>query len=212
MSNYTKQINWSGKDALADSDPNKVISGDDFDTEFTAVQTAINSKADLNGSATEAFSCTTATAGTNTTQAATTAFVATAVGNITASFINNLVYPVGSIYASVDSTNPATTLGAGTWVRFAEGRTLVGVDSAQTEFDTVEETGGAKAHTLTESEMPSHTHQSGRGIQGGDLGNNNIFANNQSGTNVVTTTATGGNQPHNNLQPYVTVYYWKRTA
>ena len=42
MSNYTKQINWSGKDALPDSDPNKVISGDLFDTEFTAVQTALN--------------------------------------------------------------------------------------------------------------------------------------------------------------------------
>jgi hypothetical protein len=46
MSNYTKQISWSGKDALSDSDPEKVISGGDFDTEFSAVQTAINSKID----------------------------------------------------------------------------------------------------------------------------------------------------------------------
>jgi len=46
MSNYTKQISWSGKDALSDSDSEKVISGGDFDTEFSAVQTAINSKID----------------------------------------------------------------------------------------------------------------------------------------------------------------------
>ena len=49
MSNYTKQISWSGKDALSDSDSEKVISGGDFDTEFSAVQTAINSKIDTGG-------------------------------------------------------------------------------------------------------------------------------------------------------------------
>jgi hypothetical protein len=75
MSNYSIQNNWAGKDALADSDPNKVISGDLFDVEFTAVQTALNSKADLNGSASQEFSATTAAAGTDTTQVATTAFV-----------------------------------------------------------------------------------------------------------------------------------------
>ncbi len=77
MSNYTIAVNWSGKDSLSDSDPEKVISGSDFNTEFTTAQTAINTKADLNGSATESFSATTATAGTNTTQVATTAFVQT---------------------------------------------------------------------------------------------------------------------------------------
>jgi hypothetical protein len=77
MSNYTIAVAWSGKDNLADSDANKVISGGDFNTEFTAVQTAVNTKADLNGSASEAFSATTASASTNTTQVATTAFVDT---------------------------------------------------------------------------------------------------------------------------------------
>jgi hypothetical protein len=75
MSNYTIAVAWSGKDNLADSDANKVISGADFNTEFTAVQTAVNTKADINGSASEAFSATTASANTNTTQVATTAFV-----------------------------------------------------------------------------------------------------------------------------------------
>ena len=46
MSDYTIQVSWSGKDGLADSDPNKVISGSDFNTEFSAVQTAVNSKYD----------------------------------------------------------------------------------------------------------------------------------------------------------------------
>jgi len=82
MSNYTIAVAWAGKDALADSDAAKVISGADFNTEFTAVQTAVNTKADLNGSASEAFSATTASANTNTTQVATTAYVQTEIGNL----------------------------------------------------------------------------------------------------------------------------------
>jgi len=81
MSDYNLQVSWSGKDALSDSDADKVISGDDFNTEFTAVKTAVNSKADLNGSASEAFSATTATSGTNTTQVATTQYVQTELGD-----------------------------------------------------------------------------------------------------------------------------------
>ena len=77
MSNYTIAVDWSGKDALSDSDSAKVISGADFNTEFTTVQTAVNTKADVNGSATESFSAATATAATNTTQVATTAYVQT---------------------------------------------------------------------------------------------------------------------------------------
>mgnify|MGYP003646297572 CR=1 FL=1 len=75
MANYDLAVSWSGKDALADSSTAKVISGGDFHTEFTAVKAAVNTKADINGSASEAFSATTASAGTNTTQVATTAFV-----------------------------------------------------------------------------------------------------------------------------------------
>ena len=81
MSNYTIQVGWSGKDALSDSDPAKVISGDDFNTEFSAVQTAINTKANLNGNAGESFSATTAVSGTDTTQVATTAFVTTSTAS-----------------------------------------------------------------------------------------------------------------------------------
>tara|TARA_R110000823_G_scaffold226354_1_gene354048 strand:+ start:747 stop:1085 length:339 start_codon:yes stop_codon:yes gene_type:complete len=78
MANYSKVVSWSGKDGLADSSTAKIISGADFHTEFTAIENAVNTKADLAGSASQAFTATTASAGTNTTQVATTAFVTTA--------------------------------------------------------------------------------------------------------------------------------------
>ena len=67
-------------------------------------------------------------------------------------------WPVGSVFTSLVATNPASLLGFGTWQAFGAGRVLVGIDAGQTEFDTVRETGGAKTHTLTTSEMPVHTH------------------------------------------------------
>ena len=73
MSNYTIAVNWSGKDALSDSDAAKVISGSDFNTEFTTVRTAVNSKADLNGDSSEDFSANNATIAGNTTIAGTLA-------------------------------------------------------------------------------------------------------------------------------------------
>ena len=212
MSNYTPVINWSGKDALSDSDPDKVVSGADFNTEFSAVQTAVNTKADLNGSATEAFSATTAAAGTNTTQVATTAFVKTAVDAIPGAF------PVGSVFISVVSTDPATLLGYGTWVAFATGKMLVGIDAADTDFDTVEETGGAKTHTLTESEMPAHTHNyaggeySGAYDYGSNMSVNNLGTATDGRTQNFDTETVGGGSAHNNMPPYIVTYMWKRTA
>ena len=76
MSDYTLAVSWSGKDGLSDSDAGKVISGSDFNSEFTTIRTAVNSKADI---ASETLTGTplapTAAADTNTTQIATTAFV-----------------------------------------------------------------------------------------------------------------------------------------
>ena len=140
-------------------------------------------------------------------------------------------YPVGSIYISTTNTNPGTIFG-GTWVAFGEGRTLVGVDTTQEEFDTVEETGGEKGHTLTIDEMSSHNHtsrlyldQSGYGVtipKGASYfkfskGDDIISWNSSAQTDkhiwsIGTSTATGGSQAHNNLQPYITVYMWRRTA
>ncbi len=71
--------------------------------------------------------------------------------------IIDLIYPIGSIYMSVNSTSPATLFG-GTWARWGNGRIPVGVDTSQTEFNTVGKTGGEKTHVLTKSEIPGHTH------------------------------------------------------
>lgn len=120
-------------------------------------------------------------------------------------------YPVGSVYTSVVNTNPSTLFGFGTWSAFASGRTLVGVDTGQTEFDTVEETGGAKTHTLTIAEMPAHDHTANLGNIGSgadsltQAGKNNNYTTGGIGS-------TGGGGSHNNLQPYITVFFWKRTA
>ena len=207
MANYTIAVGWSGKDALADSDAGKVISGADFNTEFTAVQTAVNTKADLAGSASQAFSATTATAGTNTTQVATTAFVTSA---LTAATINALVYPVGSIYFNAAvSTNPATLLGFGTWVAYAAGRVPVGKAASGT-FDTLGEEQGAETHTLTIAEMPAHTHTYGKSTTSENMSIHDI--NGLRGAATTNTGSTGGGNAHNNIQPSITVYMWRRTA
>lgn len=71
--------------------------------------------------------------------------------------IGEFFYPIGSIYLSINDTNP-TSLFGGTWKQIAKGRTLVGVDSSDSDFSASQKTGGEKTHTLTTSEMPSHTH------------------------------------------------------
>ena len=128
-------------------------------------------------------------------------------------------HPVGSILMSAVNTNPSTYIG-GTWVAWGSGRVPVGVDTSQTEFDTVEETGGEKTHTLTVSEMPDHSHYftsnheyvpnviGNASVQGGDSYPDLVRSNG----GMTGTDGTGGDQPHNNLQPYITCYMWKRTA
>ena len=227
MSNYTLAVNWAGKNGLSDSDAAKVISGSDFNSEFTTVRTAVNSKADLNGDADEDFAADNVTiagtlavtgvptvptqsAGNNTTRVATTAFVTTAVAALDAAAINAIVYPVGSIYTNMAvATNPSSLLGMGTWVAYAEGRVLVGKAGSGT-FDTLNEEQGAETTTLTIAQMPSHNHTYSLGT----AQSNTAMATRVNSSTLVspTTGNTGGGEAHTNLQPSVTVYMWKRTA
>lgn len=213
MADYSKVVAWSGKDALADSDAAKVISGADFHTEFSAIETAVNTKADINGDASEAFSATTASVGTNTTQVATTAFVQAAF---------QAMYPVGSIYTNAEvSTNPATLLGFGTWEAYAEGRVPVGKASSGT-FNTLNATGGAEtdSHTLTLNEIPSHNHANGSFQYLMQVtGHTTVESTDSTSGEVNLATkgaiqAAGGGAAHTHdiLQPYIVVYMWKRTA
>lgn len=120
-------------------------------------------------------------------------------------------YPVGSIFMSIDPTNPATIFGFGTWVAWGAGRVPVGVDIGQTEFDTVEETGGAKTHQLSVSEMPSHNHFANNTTRGLTT-SSGTYSFSEGGFSIRAYNNAGGDQPHNNLQPYITCYMWKRTA
>lgn len=132
--------------------------------------------------------------------------------------ILNMIYPVGSIFMSATLSTPAQVASAmgGTWVAWGAGRVPVGVDTSQTEFNTVGKTGGEKTHKLTVDEMPSHHHNREYvDTTGGGAGfgkRNGFYYNGGWWGNYDSTTNTGGDQAHNNLQPYITCYMYKRTA
>ena len=90
------------------------------------------------------------------------------------------------------------------------GRMLIGLDSSDTDFDTVEETGGAKTHTLTVDEMPAHTHDYTAHL--GTSSSGPISLNDRMPSVTGPTTSTGGGNAHSIMNPYITVYMWKRTA
>ena len=225
MSNYVKASNFATKDTLPTGDSNKIVKGTEIDNEFNAIAGAISSKADL---ASPTFTGTpaapTATFGTNTTQLATTAFVTAAL---------QAVYPVGSIYINAASTsNPSALMGFGTWVEFGAGRVMVGQDASDALFDTLEETGGSKnaivvSHNHTASSSvsdPGHAHafsayrppgpdlflQPAGQVSGNTSGTTSAAA---TGISVSTSIGTTGSSGTNaNIQPYITVRMWKRTA
>ena len=150
------------------------------------------------------------------------------LADATLTFIKSALYPVGYVLTTIhnyaDSAAVVTAFGGTTWVRFGAGRALVGYDASDTDFDTAEEERGAKTHTLSTSEMPAHTHNSNIRLQDPanvlvDTSLELTVANgqqldelNQSGTSSTTTASTGGGGAHNNLQPSIVVYMWKRTA
>lgn len=129
-------------------------------------------------------------------------------------------YPVGTIYETTSTDLDTTTkMGnhfGGTWESYGDGRVLVG-KSADTEFDTIGKTGGAKTHTLTVAEMPSHSHTTTlrwSGTLGADGTNDNSarMYGGTTDTTAFTTGSAGSGGSHNNLQPYIVVYRYRRTA
>ena len=127
------------------------------------------------------------------------------------------IYPVGSIYMTATLSTVAQVQEAlgGTWEKWGEGRVPVGVDTTQTEFNTVGKTGGEKTHKLTINEMPEHQHKLSLTNYGSEVasgvnwGNNGVkkYAYSKDMIEPV-----GGDTAHNNLQPYITCYMYKRTA
>ncbi|MEQ7201103.1 phage baseplate protein, partial [Enterococcus avium] len=125
----------------------------------------------------------------------------------------NMVYPIGSIYMSVNSATPATLFG-GTWERFSKGRVLVGVDESDTVLATSGKQGGSTnpltAHTHTTQLTTYRVTSTGSGAV------NNLARSTDQGNAMTgefgSVTSTGDNTDHKNWQPFTTVYIWKRTA
>lgn len=122
-------------------------------------------------------------------------------------------YPVGKVIMFYDNNDHSDYLGF-TWQRCMIGKVPVGVDSSDTDFNLIGKTGGEKTHTLTVQEMPSHSHgfkfdqSDNRGADWIKTGGNS--GGPYSGTGLIYNT--GGSQPHNNLQPYEVVSYWRRIS
>ena len=224
MSNYTKSTNFATKDALSSGDPLKIVKGTEIDTEFNNIATAVATKADLVSptfTGTPALptgaTAVTQTFGNSSTALATTAFVQAAL---------QALHPVGSIYINAGvTTNPATLLGFGTWTAFGAGRVMVGLNGSDTLFDALEETGGSKdaivvshTHTATVTD-PGHVHgmpfsSAGTGLTAGTLSAQSPGSNTASASTGITVanSTTGSSATDANLQPYITVAMWKRTA
>lgn len=147
-------------------------------------------------------------------------------------------WPVGSVFISTVATNPVALFGFGTWQAIGAGRVLVGLDAGQTEFDALEKTGGAKSVTLTGAQSgvaahshgvndPGHAHVQRHfpTATGGSAGStvDTSMSGTQTNSGLSTASATTGltvnnatvadaAQAHNNLQPYLVVMMWTRTA
>lgn len=181
---------------------------------------------------------------TNNTQLATCGFVRNAIAKY-APMLDTMkkIYPVGSIYMSTVSTNPATLFGFGTWEAMPAGHVLLaqGKSSWGTTYNAGS-TGGEATHQLTVGELPSHGHSAstnttgnhththpgwnmGEGIrhqdgcsaipQRGDQGGYNgtyTFSTAGNHSHTITVNNTGSNTAHNNMQPFIVTYIWRRTA
>lgn len=128
----------------------------------------------------------------------------------------NAIYPIGAIFVSVASTNPGTYLG-GTWEAYSQGRVLLGAgegtDDNQYNPGTFSagDTGGEYRHTLTTTEIPAHSHTYNRELSSGT--DSGVASARYSGSRSAQNTgSTGGGEAHNNLQPYIVAYIWRRTA
>lgn len=191
------------------------------------------------------------------------------IATITKEQIIDTVYPVGSIYTSINPLNPSVVWGIGTWEEWGSGRVPIGVKVGDSNFNEVEKEGGSytvslsesqlpshshsydkvnsssESHILTTSQIPKHTHKFDDNGQAVTVYGDNQFAkptadgfaqhadpawwcgankacsriSNTGGGqghshNINTTSSDSGSigsgNPHNNIQPYITCYMWKR--
>lgn len=160
--------------------------------------------------------------------------------NMQASFVDandvmralfDFIHPVGSYYETSDTTFDPNVTWGGTWVKDSAGRVTVAQDADDADFDTIGELGGAKTHTLIADQLPKiegsfdirpwrsgttngATQVNATGVFGRETGSSQtgVQTSGASASSYKTTMSFGNNQPHNNLQPYVIVNRWHRTA
>lgn len=135
--------------------------------------------------------------------------------DINENWIVSGVYPIGSLYFNINNIDPSTYFG-GTWERYGKGRVLVGVNPSDSNFSTVNKTGGSATHTLTSAQMPQHSHQISAGVDsvasttsgvGFPRSNSDSITDHAFASNSI-----GSGGAHNNLMPFATCYIWKRIA
>jgi hypothetical protein len=142
-------------------------------------------------------------------------------------------YKIGDLYLTTESTPPYMKFPNTEWIDYGGGRVIVGAGTSDRTF-AINEIGGSSTVTLTTAQMPSHTHpissdgnhthtvhayQTGSSSGGNnksagkdDMGSNSDRTSSTAGAHTHTLTSTGSGAEHNNLQPYITCYVWKRTA
>lgn len=140
---------------------------------------------------------------------------------------SNCPFPVGGVYISIASTDPSSIWAGTAWEQFASGRTLVGINTNDADFNTIGQKGGKKTHTLTPNEIPAHGHGMAHthSYTGPNTGSWKVGTNGKQhtwctsaggktsgGASKTTTDNAGGDLAHNNLQPYIVVYMWKRVS
>lgn len=126
--------------------------------------------------------------------------------------ILNLLCPVGKVEVFFDNNDHSNHLGF-TWERTSIGRVPVGINSNDSDFNTIGKTGGEKTHKLTIEEMPSHHHRLAGNHNSGNYVETVPFGSSSTALNHnIFTDAEGGNQEHNNLQPYEVMAFWKRVS
>lgn len=126
----------------------------------------------------------------------------------------DMFYPVGAIFITTVNTNPSSYMG-GSWVRFGNGQTLVGVNESDEDFNSAQKSGGSKSHTIDYENLPPRT-----GLQVNWKGGLTSYSEWKSGNLAKGTwimsnaydTQSPFSKAISNLQPYITVYMWRRTA
>lgn len=139
--------------------------------------------------------------------------------------ILDILHPIGSIFEwsnngvigapDLSTAEKMEKYFGGTWREFGKGQVLVGLDTSQTEFATIGKTGGEKTHQLTEAELARHSHKVryvGKDANGANGGQPGTSTDAEPAINQLLVDYAGGDQPHNNLQPYVVIYRWQRIA